>query len=82
MLTLRATLEPDGRINLPEVVQHDVPLSVLITFLDEPATPKRVHGNAEATLALLNSPTFQVLPKGDPQEIAERIARLRNDWDD
>lgn len=82
MLTLRATLEPDGRINLSEMVQHNEPLPVLITFLDEPAVPKRVHGNAEATLALLNSSTFQALPKGDPQEIAERIASLRNDWND
>jgi hypothetical protein len=79
MLTLRATLEPDGRITLPSTVHHEQPVSVLVTFIDEPAMPQ-TRSSAEATLALLRSPTFQALPKADPQEIEQRIASLRNDW--
>jgi hypothetical protein len=45
------------------------------------ATPK-LQGSAEITLALLNSATFQALPKGDTQEIKKRIDQLRNDWHD
>lgn len=40
------------------------------------------QGSAEATLALLNSAAFQALPKGETQEIKERIDQLRNDWHD
>ncbi len=81
MLTLRATLEPDGQIKLPPHVRHQEPVSVLITFLDEPVS---VPGEASAavTLALLRSPAFQSLPTSDPNEIEQRIADLRNDWND
>jgi hypothetical protein len=74
-------LEPDGQIKLPPHVRHQEPVSVLITFLDEPVS---VPGEASAavTLALLRSPAFQSLPTSDPNEIEQRIADLRNDWND
>ena len=79
MLTLRATLEPDGHLTLPASIHHAQPVSVLVTFIEEPVSDQSSSG-AAATLALLRSPAFQSLPKADPQEIEQRIANLRNDW--
>ncbi|EIC23670.1 hypothetical protein Thi970DRAFT_00397, partial [Thiorhodovibrio frisius] len=81
MLTLRATLEPDGQIKLPPHVRHQEPVSVLITFLEEPISAPG-EASAATTLALLRSPAFQSLPTSDPNEIEQRIADLRNDWSD
>ncbi len=81
MLTLRATLEPDGKINLPPTLRHEKPLSVLVTFIEEPA-PSSNEASAKATLELLQSPAFQALPKADAEEVKQRIAGLRNDWRD
>lgn len=79
MLTLRATLEPDGHLILPPTLRHERPVSVLVTFLDE-ATPSQSQSSAAATLELLQSPTFRNLPKSNAAEIEQRIAELRNDW--
>ncbi len=81
MLTLRATLEPDGHLTLPPSLRHERPVSVLVTFLDESPAPQ-AQGSAAATLALLQSPAFCNLPKSDAAEIEQRIAELRNDWKD
>lgn len=81
MLTLRATLEPDGHLTLPSSLRHERPVSVLVTFLDETPTPAS-HSSAAATLELLQSPAFRALPKSDAAEIEQRIAALRNDWKD
>lgn len=80
MLTLRATLEPNGHLALPPDLRHDHPMSVLVTFLEEPVTLRK-SGNAAATLALLQSPAFRSLPKADSVEIEQRIAKMRVDWD-
>ena len=81
MLTLRATLEPDGRVTLPEAMRHARAVPILVTFLEDPA-PTQASGSAAAALALLQSPTFRTLPKADAEEIAQRIAQLRADWGD
>ena len=80
MLTLRATLEPDGHITLPPTLRHERPVSVLVTFIEEAAA--QAGGSAAATLALLRSPAFQSLPKADPLEVEQRITSLRNEWKD
>ena len=80
MLTLRATLEPDGHITLPPTLRHERPVSVLVTFIEEAAA--QAGASAAATLALLRSPAFQSLPKADPWEVEQRITSLRNEWKD
>jgi hypothetical protein len=82
MLTLHATLQPDGHIILPEPLRRTHSAPVLVTFLDEPEIPALGTGTVAATLALLQSPAFRALPKGDPAEIEQRIAALRADWKD
>lgn len=81
MLTLRATLEPDGHITLPPTLRHEQPVAVLVTFFEEPAAVQAGE-SAAATLALLRTPAFQSIPKADSQEVEQRIAELRNDWKD
>ena len=81
MLTLRATLEPNGYVTLPPTLRHEYPVTVLVTFLDDPA-PVQAEGNAATTLAMLKFPAFRALPKADPMEIEQRIDQLRSDWGD
>jgi len=40
------------------------------------------RGSIANLMALPASPTFQPLPKADPQELEARIQSLRNDWND
>ena len=90
MLTVHATLQPDGHVQLPPALVHDKPVPVLVTFLDAgpdaaPAAADLVYtgkGSVAATLALLRSPEFLALPKSDPAEVEQRIQDLRNDWND
>ncbi len=86
MLTVHATLQPNGQVQLPPALMQSRPVPVLVTFLEplpelsEPATASA--GSVAATLALLRSPTFLALPKADPVEVEQRIHDLRNDWND
>ncbi|MBL8391996.1 MAG: hypothetical protein JNN21_09005 [Candidatus Accumulibacter sp.] len=83
MLTVHATLEPDGHVTLPQSMRPQGPVPVLVTFLDAPApADSSEQGSASATLALLQSPAFRALPKADPAEVEQRIAQLRADWGD
>jgi hypothetical protein len=88
LLTIRATLEPNGHLQLPATVHCEKPMQVLVTFLDDSAgfTPSSViageKGSVAATLALLQSPEFRKLPKSDAAEIEQRIQSLRDDWGD
>ena len=91
MLTVHATLEPNGQVQLPASLAKDKPVPVLVTFL-EPLPPAAaaagaaatgaLSGSVEATLALLRSPEFLAIPKADPAEVEQRIQDLRNDWND
>lgn len=92
MLTVRATLEPNGHVVLPPALVQTKPVPVLVTFLEplpEAAAPAPVDegsltgkGSVANLLALLRSPEFLAIPRADPQEVEERIRALRNDWDD
>ena len=87
MLTIRATLKPNGHVQLPTSVQFEKSMPVLVTFLDEedsppPFTAMTEEGSVSATLGLLHSLEFRTLPKADPAEIEQRIQALRNDWGD
>ena len=75
MLTVHATLQPDGHIQLPPALARDKPVPVFVTVLepvDEPPASATLQpaaagkGNVAATLALLRSPKFLALPKSDP----------------
>ena len=91
MLTVHATLQPDGRVQLPPALARDKPIPILVTILEpvddapgqatlQPAAAGK--GSVAATLALLRSPEFLALPKSDPAEVEQRIQDLRNDWND
>ena len=88
MLTVRATLEPNGHVVLPPALVQTKPVPVLVTFLEplpeatEPTPDSAPKGSVAATLALLRSPAFLALPKADPAEVEQRIQDLRNDWND
>lgn len=88
MLTVRATLEPNGHVVLPPALVQTKPVPVLVTFLEPlpaatgPAPVGAPKGNVAATLALLRSPEFLAIPKADPAEVEQRIQNLRNDWND
>lgn len=91
MLTVHATLQPDGHIQLPPALARQKPVPVFVTILDsDEETPSPTAsppgapgtGSVAATLALLRSPEFQALPKADAAEVAQRIQALRNDWGD
>jgi len=91
MLTVHATLQPNGQVQLPPELAQNKPVPVLVTILEplpEAAVPAQADagatgkGSVAATLALLRSPEFQALPRSDPQEVEQRIQDLRNDWND
>ena len=93
MLTVHATLQPNGQVQLPPSLASSTPVPVLVTFIeplpqagqptaaDLVATSKGLDSIA-ALRALLGSPAFPALPASDPQEVEARIASLRNDWTD
>lgn len=88
MLTVRATLEPNGHVELPRTLVQNRPVPVLLTFLeplpDATALPtgEPAVDNAAATLALLRSPAFLALPRADAAEVGQRIKNLRDDWNE
>ena len=93
MLTVHATLQPDGRVQLPPALAKGRPMPVLVTILEplpemaQPAsTPTAAipigKGSVTNLLALLQSPEFLALPKAGQQELDEHIQSLRNDWND
>ena len=88
MLTVHATLQPNGQVQLPPALMQNKPVPVLVTFLEplpeaaEPVPGSAPKGSVAATLALLRSPAFLALPKADPAEVDQRIQDLRNDWND
>jgi hypothetical protein len=91
MLTVHATLQPNGQVQLPPALASSQPVPVLVTIL-EPANDasdgrgtagrEAGKGSVQATLELLRSPAFLALPKSDPEEVEQRIQDLRNDWND
>ncbi len=91
MLTVRATLEPNGHVVLPPALVQTKPVPVLVTFLEplpDPAVPAEGSpayvgkGSVANLRALLQSPEFLALPRSDPKEVEERIQAMRNDWND
>ena len=84
MLTVRATLQPDGQIELPSALLSDKPQPVLVTFLESQREPDAgsTAGSVASTLALLQSAEFRELPRADAEEVERRIHELRGDWDD
>ncbi|HSV46903.1 MAG TPA: hypothetical protein VLJ58_14040 [Ramlibacter sp.] len=93
MLTVHATLQPNGQVQLPPALARSTPVPVLVTILepepqagqstaDDPGATGKKLGSIAALRALLGSPAFLALPAGDPQEVEARIQALRNDWND
>ena len=93
MLTVHATLQPNGQVQLPASLARSVPVPVLVTILEplphgrqpieaDPGALGQSQGSIAALRALLGSPEFLALPVADTQEAEARIRALRNDWDD
>ena len=93
MLTVHATLQPNGQVQLPPSLARSTPVPVLVTILEplpqagqpmagDPAATGSGQGSIAALRALLGSPAFLALPAADPQEVEARIESLRNDWND
>ena len=93
MLTVHATLQPNGQVQLPPSLASSTPVPVLVTFLEplpqagqptagDPVATSKGLGSIAALRALLGSPAFLALPASDPQEVEARNESLRNDWTD
>ena len=93
MLTVHATLQPNGQVQLPPSLASSTPVPVLVTFLEplpqagpptagDPVATSRGLDSIAALRALLASPEFLALPPSDPQDVEARIQALRNDWTD
>ena len=93
MLTVHATLQPNGQVQLSPSLASSTPVPVLVTFLEplpqavpptagDPVATSKGLGSIAALRALLGSPAFLALPASDPQEVEARIESLRNDWND
>ena len=89
MLTVHATMQPNGQVQLPPALAKGRPVPVLVTLLEPAPEPGRPGGDAPAGAgvgsidklrALLASPAFLALPTADPAEAEARIQALRNDW--
>lgn len=89
MLTVHATMQPNGQVQLPPSLAKGRPVSVLVTILEPLPEVQQTSssgdqpggkGSVANLMALLQSPEFVTLPKADPQEVDERIEALRNDW--
>lgn len=93
MLTVHATLQPNGQVQPPPALARGTPVPVLVTILepvpqagqptsDEPEAIGHTLGSIAALRALLASPPFLALPAADPHEVEARIEAQRNDWND
>ena len=93
MLTVHATLQPNGQVQLPPSLARSTPVPVLVTILEplphggqpteaDPGAINQGQGSIAALRALLGSPEFLALPAADTQETEARIQALRNDWND
>ena len=91
MLTVRATLQPIGQVQLPPALAKGRPVPVLVTLLEpvpeigQPGVAALVDtgiGSIDGLRALLESPEFLALPPSDPQEVDAHSQALRNDWHD
>jgi hypothetical protein len=93
MLTVHATLQPDGQVQLPPELARSTPVPVLVTILEpipqagppspeDPGIGAKGLGSISALRALLASPAFLALPVADPVEAESRIQALRHDWND
>jgi hypothetical protein len=93
MLTVHATLLPNGQVQLPPGLARSQPLPVLVTILEPADESDRAvatsvaidgapseNGSVAKLLALLASPEFQALPQADASEVEQRIQAIRNDW--
>ena len=91
MLTVHATLQPNGQVHLPPSLAKGRSVPVLVTILEPlPDAAQSTSDKPDATgqgsmarlRALLGSPEFLALPTSDAQEVEDRIEALRNDWND
>jgi hypothetical protein len=93
MLTVHATLQPNGQVQLPPGLASTTPLPVLVTILepvpqagqltsDDARPAGKGQGSIAALRDLLASPAFLALPAADPQEAEARIQALRSSWND
>jgi hypothetical protein len=95
MLTVHATLQPNGLVQLPPSLAKGRPVHVLVTILEPEPDAEQAQPDAEAiepvivgkgsvsaTLALLRSPEFRAIPKAGRPEVDACIQTPRDEWGD
>ncbi len=80
---IEAVIERNGMVRLKESVHPVRPVRAVITLLDPLISEQPVTntGNVSSVLALLNSPTFQNVPAGNPVSMEAVIQANRTAWD-
>lgn len=79
--TLEGTIDPEGKVRFRETAHLTRPQRVLVTLLEEEATPASDPGSGSQLLALLNTPAFQDRPFGSADELEATVEANRVTWD-
>ena len=80
---IEAVIERNGTVRLKESVHPVRPVRAIITLLEPLIAEQSITntGNVSNVLALLNSPTFQNAPAGNPVSMEAVIQVNRTAWD-
>jgi hypothetical protein len=80
---IEAVIEKNGMVRLKEPVHPVRPVRAVITLLEPLIAGQSVTntGNVSNVLALLNSPTFQNAPTGNPISMEAVIQANRIAWE-
>jgi hypothetical protein len=79
--TIEIEIDSSGHIHPLEPLSFRPAGRVLLILLEPPHNSSSPRGSAEMALALLASPRFTNRPEASPDEVRQRIAALRNEWD-
>jgi len=82
--TIEIEIDASGRIHPLEPLPFAPCGRALLTLLEKPAIAERppITGRAGDILALLATPRFANRPVAKAEEVSQRIAALRDDWDE
>jgi hypothetical protein len=80
--TIEIEIDDLGKIHPLEALSFKPSGHALLTLLDKPTRSSScMRGNAKRTLKLLSTRRFADRPKTTQEEVASRIARIRNEWE-
>jgi hypothetical protein len=85
LTTIEVEIDRDGRVRPLEQLPFPLQGRAYLTLLPDPSANRTATGATGGTaadaLALLASPRFAERPVSDPNEVQNRIAALREDWE-